>query len=380
MADEEVDLAKLKALGSMSDQDLGETEEDVKIHFAVPLLHALGHTRLRFEHKGIDVLLKDGLPRGSTVVVETKRPEASLDQHLGQLERYSLEERSLLSLLTNGRILRLYAPLWNQARSFAETLLWEFPRGELARSHNIKTLASVLSRQALAGEWAPDALRRREGTLAVIWASAEGIRREHRERRQQLEQRLREIDQHTAGLAAERRQHIEELDTLDPHERDAIRRLFRPAAVPLVPTGQFGDVACLRLEPAPTPPPPNAPQSRRPLKPREWTPERLYKRASVKQKRIFAAFVQRGRRTLGTREIAERTGLTTHTIAAALSSLRTLSTKWGFAPLIEFERTCFDERERRGNLYTIAPRYWPLIRKLYRRDARPGRAKKPSTD
>ncbi len=87
MAAEPVDAAKLSTLAALSDDDLGVTEEDVKIRFAVPLLEALGHTRLAFEHKGKDILLRDGLPRGSTVVVETKRPDAALDAHLAQLER-----------------------------------------------------------------------------------------------------------------------------------------------------------------------------------------------------------------------------------------------------------------------------------------------------
>ncbi|MBM4039113.1 MAG: hypothetical protein FJ290_11435 [Planctomycetes bacterium] len=87
-----VDAARLATLAALTDEQLGISEEDVKIRFAVPLLEALGHTRLRFEHKGKDILLRDGLPRGSTVVVETKRPDAALDAHLAQLDTHERAE------------------------------------------------------------------------------------------------------------------------------------------------------------------------------------------------------------------------------------------------------------------------------------------------
>ncbi|MBM4034546.1 MAG: hypothetical protein FJ291_22605 [Planctomycetes bacterium] len=70
---EETDFAALKRLAGLPRAEIGESEEDVKINFAVPLLAALGHSRLRFEHKHKDILLREGLPRGASVVVETKR-------------------------------------------------------------------------------------------------------------------------------------------------------------------------------------------------------------------------------------------------------------------------------------------------------------------
>jgi len=164
MSAQSVDIEAIAALAAMTADDLGESEEDVKVRFVVPLLHALGHTKLRFEHKGIDVLLKTGLPRGSAVVVETKRPDASLDAHLEQIERYSFEARSMLSVLTNGRVLRVYAPFWNRAATFAETLVWEFPRRGLAQFRHTEALASVLSRDALASKAARAALEQRQAT------------------------------------------------------------------------------------------------------------------------------------------------------------------------------------------------------------------------
>ena len=79
------DLQRAKHLAALSPEDLGRSEEEVKINFVVPLLELLGHSRLRFEYKNKDILLRESLPAGATVVVETKRAGEPLDRHLDQL-------------------------------------------------------------------------------------------------------------------------------------------------------------------------------------------------------------------------------------------------------------------------------------------------------
>ncbi|HPD16324.1 MAG TPA: hypothetical protein PLE19_15330 [Planctomycetota bacterium] len=56
-----LDFERLKQLATLTPEQIGEREEEVKINFAVPLLEALGHSRLRFEHRANDVLLHNGL-------------------------------------------------------------------------------------------------------------------------------------------------------------------------------------------------------------------------------------------------------------------------------------------------------------------------------
>ncbi|HUT32278.1 MAG TPA: hypothetical protein VNE39_02255 [Planctomycetota bacterium] len=378
-----VDAARLKALAALADADLGHSEEDLKIRFAVPFLEALGHTRLRFEHKGKDILLQDGLPRGSAVVVETKRPDVALDAHLAQLERYANEERALLAVLTNGRRVRLYAPSWRAARTFPEALLWDFARRDLARRDAVKTLATVLSREALAGERAPEAIVRRQAGLEIIWRSADTIRVRHRERRGQLERRLREIATQTRALAAEQRCCEQELGQLGPGERAELRGLFERAEAPLVPTGEFG--YALPIEPVaePTTSPtsrPKRPRRRKPPVPREWTDDDLRKNVSPYQARILEAFVLARKPTLGLRQIAEATGLATKVVCAAMAPFRYRKEYSGRDPVIVRQRVSHTDKLRTGHLYGIVPRFWPVIQRLYRPPAPRKRTKKASTD
>ena len=359
-----IDIAALDALAAMTADDLGDTEEEVKIHFVVPLLRALGHTRLRFERKGMDIVLKDGLPRGCTVIVEVKRPDASLDPHLAQLERYSSEERSPLSLLTNGRHLRIYAPFWNRAKTFPDTLLWEFERADLAEDRHANAIAALLSREALVGKWALAALHQREAAIESIWASAEALQQKDLEHRRQIDDRLREMDRQIAQLQAERGQRLDELAAASPRTLEKIRALYRLATVPIVPNGEFGYLA----EGTDAEPPEGkvagrrrAPKSR----PVEWSDDELYKNATTYQRRVFAAFVSLGERSVAIKELARHVGLSPHSTVTALTSFRRLTSRWGRDILIEVERTSATDHAQRGHLYAIAPRYWPVLQRLY---------------
>jgi len=332
MSAQSVDTETIKALATMAADDLGESEEDVKVRFVVPLLHALGHTKLRFEHKGIDVLLKTGLPRGCAVVVETKRPDASLDPHLEQLERYSFEARSLLSVLTNGRVLRIYAPFWNRATTFAETLLWEFRRGDLAQFRHIEAIAGVLSRDALAAKTARAAIEHRQGTIEFIWEVAEEIRQRHRDWGEQLRHRVDEIGRQMAALDLEQRRCEEELRGLDAQIRDKLRRLFKLAGIPLVPTGDYWDLAAEDAAAAEAASRRKGAKPRRKPQARGWTVEDVRAKATPIQVRIFSAFVQLGKRTLGLKEIARHARLAPKVISGAMASFRTRKELTGREP------------------------------------------------
>ena len=377
MATHAIDVDRLKALGALSDEDLGETEEDVKVRFIVPLLEALGHTRLRFEHKGMDIVLKDGLPRGHAVVVEAKRPSVSLDQHLEQLERYSFEERALVAVITNGVVLRVYAPFWNKAKSFAETILWAFQRADLKQQRHYEALAALLCHEALASTKVRAALEHRQATVELIWEMAEEFRQQHREWSKRVAERLVEIERQILQLEEERCQREQEFREIGPHARDKIRRLFKLGLVPLVPTGEFADMATDGATPVAAP---TVRRKRGRPTPGEWTEEELWRKTTPHQRAIFAAFVAAGRRTLGLKEIAERAGIRPNAASAATRPYRTRRAISGREPLIEFQKVSGKERQLRGNLYTIAARYWPLIKRLYRDHAPPRKKPRKKTD
>ncbi len=77
MAAPAVDEAKLEALAALTDGEIGVSEEDVKIRFAVPLLEALGHQRLAFEHRGKDILLRERKGFTTEGTEDTENPQSS---------------------------------------------------------------------------------------------------------------------------------------------------------------------------------------------------------------------------------------------------------------------------------------------------------------
>ncbi|HUT36235.1 MAG TPA: hypothetical protein VNE39_22290 [Planctomycetota bacterium] len=372
---EQADTERIQSLASMSDEDLGTSEEDVKIRFVVPLLEALGHSRMRFEHAQTDIVLADGLPRGSHVVVETKRPDINLDLHLARLHMYAIAERSLLALLTNGCQLRIYAPFWNHAPSFAETLLWEFERADLTREHHVNSLVSVLSRNALATGWARAAMLQQQSVIEATWAAAEKVRQQFRQQRTDIEERLLEIERLHTELDAERDRLLDDTRHLAPREREKLRRLFRTRAVPIIPTSDFGFL----LSSSPVVPRPRSsslagarrtPAARESSPPvlRRWTRLDLHARATPKQKRVFAAFVRLGRRTADASELARRTDLSAESIPSVLAKFIGGAAKLDREPLMQVEIRGRVKGE--GRSYSILPRYWPLIRRLYAKAAR----------
>ena len=65
----EADFERIKKLAGLRREEVGSREEEVKINFVVPLLEALGHSRLKFEHRNRDILIREypaPLPERST--------------------------------------------------------------------------------------------------------------------------------------------------------------------------------------------------------------------------------------------------------------------------------------------------------------------------
>jgi len=351
----DLDFDKAKRLANLSREDLGDSEEQVKINFLVPLLETLGHARLRFEHRQKDIVLRQGLPRGAAVVVEAKRAGEPLDRHLDQLERYAHEERALLAILTNGDAVRLYAPLWPAAASFAECLLLELRREDLAHPPAFAELARLLSADALASGRAARAIADRQARIEKVWAEARALRARADEQRRRLEPQLRAIEQRQAALEEEKKTLLAELASIEKEEADTARALYGCAGLrrPAAPAPTRDD--------APRPRPKTAPEDRVP-----WTDADLTTRLRDYPRRILAAFVRAGTRTLGTLEIARALGLSPQAAWGALTAFVNPVSKGSKEPFLEITRTSGRERAERGVLISITEKYWEAVLRLYR--------------
>jgi len=353
MAD--VDFEKLARLAVVSDKEIGSSEEEVKVNFAVPLLEALGHLRLQLEYKQKDIVVRAGKPRQRTVIVETKRAGEPLDRHLAQLERYAKEESCFLAVLTNGDEIRLYAPPWPGVTSFEEALVWEIGREDLASPGLARDLADCLSAGAMASGAAPALIAARQEALNGLRGKARRIQEEAERRRATLTARLRELDQEREAIRTE-------LARVDADAKEAVEELYASAAVRRRPTRSVpaGEAPAASAAPPAEPPPARV---RGPARP--WRDEDLFDKASESQRKALAAFVKSGRRTLGTKEIAALTGLTGHQAQGAVGGFRQTAKAGRREPLFEMTKPTWFEQEETGVLYTVVEKYWDTLVRLY---------------
>jgi hypothetical protein len=362
-----VDCEAAKRLAARSREELGDSEEEVKINFVVPLLEALGHSRLRFEHRQKDIVLREGLPRGAAAVVEAKRYGEPLDRHLGQLERYASEERCLLAAITNGDEVRVYAPMWPNAPSFEECLVWELRREDLGDPNAFFKLEGILSEEAMASGRAAAWVGERQAEVEEAWRQTRSFRAEAERERRYLEGKIAEVERKMAELEAERQRLRDELGNVAAGETRAIESLWarchlrrreprrpeaqgpeRAAGAAAGREGEGGAEEGARKRAA------------------AWTEEDLGNRATEFQRRILAAFVQANSRCLGLKEVAQAARLSVQEAWGALSRF-TLSVRAGKKePLLEIEKTSGKERAARGVLVSISEKYWATIERLYR--------------
>ena len=367
----DLDTQKAERLAALSADELGRSEEDVKINFAVPLLELLGHARLRFEHRNKDIVLRHGLPPGTTVIVETKRAATPLDRHLDQVARYAAEERALLALLTNGDELRLYAPLWPQAPTFAHTVLWTLARADLAHPPALHELIEVLGADALASGHALRRIEQRQTRLRRLWAAADAIRAAARQQRESIAARLEALDEDKTRLT-------DELARVDAEEAATLGGLYGASGeTPIEP-------------PAPMPVAEATKAKRRPEqrhgrrkyphqrneqiatqtpdaagKPLPWLDEELLDEATDLQRRLLAAFVKVGQRSMHLRDIAALAGTSSHRLWGATSGIIRCAKVGTREPLLEISYPRPKEQERRGVILTVTDEYWPILQRLY---------------
>ncbi len=182
-------MKELIKFADLTRSQIGDSEEDVKINFIVPLLEALGHDRLNFEHKYKDIFIRKGLPKTSAVIVETKKYGKLLDPEIAQLERYCKEERPLLGLITNGDELRIYSHGWRRPTHFTDKIIYSIKRTDLKDQKTCKRIYDILSRENLANDTAEDYVVKRENEI--------------REGKKDTEQERKEFDRQIAAKKKE---------------------------------------------------------------------------------------------------------------------------------------------------------------------------------
>ena len=154
-------ISKIEALADLTEDEIGGSEEGVKMNFIVRLLECLGHSGIDFEHRYKDILIKRGLPQTGTVIVETKSYDKDLIKNLDQLQRYCHEEQPLMGIIANGTEIMIFSYFWRY-RPFNERLVYRISRKELRDDNIRKILESILSRVNLKDGSAIENIKERE--------------------------------------------------------------------------------------------------------------------------------------------------------------------------------------------------------------------------
>ena len=383
----EADFERIKRLAGLTREEVGSREEEVKINFVVPLLEALGHSRLKFEHKNRDIVLREGLPPNAAVVVETKRYGEPLNRHTDQVARYALEERCPLAVLTNGDEVRIYAPLWPGAATFAEALVRLVRREALASPPETCELAKLLSAGALASGESARTVAGQQTRREQLRVQAEAIRGAARMQRDPLEARLRAVEGQLDELGRERQGLVARLAAVAKEESETLRGLYGAAGL-LPPQCQIPDAKCQIGErkegkeggasSGAGPEPPGGREERRAearttneegqaeeFEREPWTDEELFGKQAEYQRRILGAFVRAGTRRLALRALSQATGLGPQQAWGALSAF-TMPVKRGCKELfLRVEKLPRKPGQPSAAAVEIVEKYWEQVVRLY---------------
>lgn len=181
---------EFKRLASLTKEEIEEHEENVKMHFIVPFLHALGHKNLSYESERSDILLKRDLPEDCTVLIECKKYDKDLSDCVEQLKGYWHDKHSLIAMLINGEEMWIYSPSW-RGKKFENTLIYRFKREQLSEKETVDTLFKILSHEALIDKSAMKFVDEREKYIDDKKESFENEIKELEKQKQELEEEIK---------------------------------------------------------------------------------------------------------------------------------------------------------------------------------------------
>lgn len=232
---------KIKKLSNLTREEIGKSEEDVKINFIVPLFEAFGHERLKFEHQWKDALVEKLNP-SCKLVIETKNYDKVLNRELKQLERYCNEERPLLGIIANGIEMRIFSYFWRYRVSFNDSLIYCFKRKDLQDEIVFQTLDNIISRDNLLIGKAKEFIEEREKEIESAENSIREIEEESKVEERSLNVKIEELIRKEDEIKTQINHLKGELDNMKNDKKARISRIWsdlgiEPPSIPIPPTG-----------------------------------------------------------------------------------------------------------------------------------------------
>jgi len=223
---DEENKEKIRKLANLTKEELGKSEEDVKINFIVPLFEAFGHERLKFEHRWKDALVEKLDPL-CKLVIETKNYDKNLDKELPQLDKYCYEERPLLGIIANGREIKIFSFFWKYRLTFQETLIYDINRESLKDESVIITIENILSISNLKSGKAKDFIIEREIEIENAENAIKKIESESNEKVEQLHDMIDDLNHEVDDIKKQIKEYKSEKGKITNEMKEQISQIWQ---------------------------------------------------------------------------------------------------------------------------------------------------------
>jgi hypothetical protein len=231
---DEANREKIRRLANLTKEEIGNSEEDVKINFIVPLFEAFGHERLKFEHRWKDALVEE-LDTLCKLIIETKNYNKDLNKELQQLKRYCDEERPLLGIIANGREMRIFSHFWRYRPTFPKNLIYCINRKDLNNENVIQKIENILSITNLNNGKAKDFIIDREREIENEEDKIESIEKDSKEKVEQLKIKIDELFNKIEDIEKEVEKNKSEKKKIIKETREQISQIWQNLGLPQIP-------------------------------------------------------------------------------------------------------------------------------------------------
>ena len=228
---DEENKEKIRKLANLTKEEIGKSEEDVKINFIVPLFEAFGHERLKFEHRWKDALVEN-LDHSCKLVIETKNYEKDLDKELPQLDKYCYEERPLLGIIANGREIKIFSFFWRSRPTFRKTIIYDINRKDLKNESVMITIENILSISNLKSGKANDFIIEREREIENAENMIKKIESKSNEKVEQLHDKIGDLHQEVDDIKKQIEEYKSEKEKITKEIREQISQIWQNLGFP----------------------------------------------------------------------------------------------------------------------------------------------------
>lgn len=205
----------LERFSKLTYQEIGTSEENIKQKIVVPLLELLGHNRndLDFEYgsqgKRIDIFIK-GLPQDCKVVIDTKKYNEDLSNHIEKIGLYAFQEGAILALIINGEELRIYDPFF-RGYSIRDSLLYSIKREEFGNEESIRILKGLLLKENIINKSIKQFIEKRELELIEANNKIESIKAETQKQIDKIQNDVKNLSLQIEQLKESEQKQIQEI-------------------------------------------------------------------------------------------------------------------------------------------------------------------------